>query len=122
MQFITYSGKRVNFEAIVEQFRAALSDRFVSAALEDDRLTVELTDDANLQNTRAVYDAHDASRLSERQQVMAVRQAQLEILRANVADRTLSEGEINALDQPFKLFAQKLQWLELELRAVRGEL
>jgi hypothetical protein len=122
MQTLFFDRMRVNFGALDEQLRAELGEACYGISTQKGALLVFLrdgSDDTVRQRAENIVRAHDPAQLSIRQQETAQRQANLQKLRETNAT-PLDPKTLPTTDPLMTLLLARVQWLEAELRDLRG--
>lgn len=116
--------KQVNFEALDHTLQGLLGDLYGGLSSSDQTVVVFMAQGTPQALIEAAYQAvlaHDPHQLTPHQQTVIAFQAQLTLLRETVRDVVVTEAAITQLPEPLQTLAHKLQWLELELRAIQGQ-
>jgi hypothetical protein len=122
MQTLVFAPMRVNFDALDEQLRAELGEACYGISTQKGALMVFLrdgSDEATRQRAETIVRAHNPAQPSTSQQQIAQRQADLQKLReANTTP--FDPKTLPTLDPTLKFLLERVQWLEAELREMRG--
>jgi hypothetical protein len=122
MKELVIARDAVNLEALDADLRAALGGATSGLSFRAGQVTVHLADtatDAQINQARAIAQAHDPSKPTPAQQAAASRRARLAQLRGDYgADLDLTN--FNGQGVLIRLLAGKIAWLEQEIASLRA--
>ncbi|MCA9884712.1 MAG: hypothetical protein KC708_17155 [Anaerolineae bacterium] len=124
MQNISFETKAINVELLDETIRASLGERIFGISQSEQEIMVHLSDEANARDVaqvREIFEAHDATHLTNRQQEQQNNRLTLTQLReenSGLFDLSTVGNERG----PIREMAKRLAQLELEVMEMRGEL
>jgi hypothetical protein len=110
----------VNIELLDAQLRAAGRDLFYGFSAQRGGVTLYMSDDITTEQRGQLLEiarAHDATQLTPQQQADLVRD---KVLEQGRADEVLDMTQYAASTPEIQALAQKIVWLEQELRDLRG--
>jgi hypothetical protein len=122
MQSISIDRTAVNVEALDADLRAALGVLTSGISVGRGQVIVHLLDTATpaqINQARAVVQAHDPARLTPEQQTRAARRARLEQSRQDYGAAELDLTAFTGQSALVRLLAQKIAWLEQEINTLR---
>lgn len=111
----------LNVEALDEALQAALGTRFRGLSVAGEWVTAHLHEEATSEQAALalrILREHDPAVLTVRQQAAAEQAARLAVSRAEAGP--LFDPVPYAADPALHTLARRIQWLELELRELRG--
>lgn len=122
MQDISFTRESANVEALDAELRAALGALMLGVSAAANTVTVHLAAPAapdQAQHIGQIVRDHDAARLTPRQQAELARRALIDDARSRHAG-LLDPADFAAEPDAIRRLADRLAWLELELRELRG--
>lgn len=121
MKTITIERQQTNITALDEMLETTLTDQYLGLSVHNGLVRVHLLDTTPsdvVRQAEALVQAHDPSQLTIGQQAeIAKRQVLLQSRVDNISN--LDVGAYNSSDPLLQQLAQKLSWLEQEIRDLR---
>jgi hypothetical protein len=122
MNDIVVQKASINIEALDADLRAALGAAVSGISYGGGQVTVHMDDNATptqVQQAQQIVGSHDANRLTAAQQAAVTRQEALAQLRQTADGITLATADFAGKQRDL---AQKVMWLEQEVRELRQRL
>jgi len=120
MQKLTVTRDFINTPALEAELRGVLGEQYVGLSTYSGNVVIHLLDDTSMeqvQQAEQLVKDHDPSVLTPKQQEEQTRQQRLEDFRAADA---LDLSAYDGATADVQTLAQKIAWLELEIRELRG--
>jgi hypothetical protein len=121
MQEITINRTSINVQALDDALRTALGATTIGVSTRPGQVTVHLLDTATpqqLDQVRAILQAHDPAQLTAVQQRRLDRAALIDQLRGQ-NPIPLNPADFNAETDAIRRLARKIAWLEQEIKELR---
>lgn len=118
MPTITISRDAVNLVALDAELRTALGELAQGVSVEGQKVHLHLHEDVSTEEialARRIARQHDAALLTPEQSRRQQRRTRLQSLRQSLQD-ALDESAYDSADPLLRQMAQRLAWLELEIR------
>lgn len=123
MKEITVSGlSSINIEKLDEDLRATLGSNYVGLSTRLGEVIVFMADEtleADVLQAQSIVETHDSSQLTAEQAAELAEQEALADARSANTDN-LNLGQFAGESAAINALAEKLAWLELEIRDLRG--
>lgn len=122
MQTFEIERTRTNAEALDAEIRSELGEAFLGLSTEPGKVVLHFADEATgtqMQNARDKAVLHDADVLSPRQEAEEARR-QVIINSRERLKNSLDVSQFTGETNPVKDLAERVAWLEAEIRDLRG--
>lgn len=119
------TNKSLNMEALDAALRTALGTKVSGFSVGGGQVIVHMDDSATpaqIQQAQQIVADHNASGLTPTQQAEQERQQALEQMRQTAGNLELQTSDYNGQPQAIQNLAQKVMWLEQELRELQRRL
>jgi multidrug efflux pump subunit AcrA (membrane-fusion protein) len=122
MKSIAIVRDSINIEKLDEDLQAALTTNYIGLSTRFNEVIVfmdDATPSADVLQARSIVINHDPMQLTAEQQARIARQQAIDSARSSNTE-ALNLADYDAADILIRKLAQKIRWLELELRDLRG--
>lgn len=117
-----FEKTQVNIEALDTELRQQFGDTFVGLSTDSQNIILHFEDDVTdngIQAARSMLAAHDPTVLTSSQAKQASRQQAIDLARSQFTE-DLDVSSFDSQPNLIRLLAERIAWLEQEVRDLRG--